>query len=809
VSVFWRRSLFLYCLLLSTITITVYVLPGRWNGGELLLPLDDVYIHFQYAKQAALGMPYVYNPGLPPSSGATSLLYPYLLAIGYVMGFKGLSLGWWALGLGWLALVMSLLALMHLVRVDGGRPTDALAVATVFALTGPVGWHYASGMETGLLIAAMLWTFVGLLERRFWLSILAAMLMAVIRPEGAIMASVASGGMVLAYWQAHRWRVWPALLPIAVLGIQPLVNWVFTGTPQAAGSSAKSVLSMVPADLGVMLPLITGNFRRMWWEFLTGYSLREGLYLPVGLALLAAWGWYMLMRRDRRIWPGLIILGWLLAGTAAVSTLDPAFWHFKRYQMPFMILLFPLAAFTLNRLTPRWRIPLYSVFFVSATLSSIVFFIPAYGLNTGYLRQQQIPMARWLADNTPDDAVIAVHDVGIMRYIGERTTVDMVGLTTTGASDSWRNGPGALAEFLTTYEPRSDYVASYTDALGLSYLADTGLYGELLAEFPVEPSDRFNVALAGAYQGVWRVDSSHVDAANSIGFGVYENHIKNGQLVDQIDVGNLTSEQAHNYTWGNLQRLPGFPTEVYDMTYPDGRQVLDGGRLINGEESFIVATSADEDAVLVTRVHPRNPGRFEVYANDTLIAARSIPQIPGQWIDIATRIPGELVTEQTPIRIVPDVPDGHYMPYFHWVYQGDLPAIHVEVENPVAVYDGFLLNDLTIAVEVDRVIVDLEWVKQDTIAGGDYRLFLHLYNDLNQPPVAQVDRYPINGALPPGNWLLGRLNDTIELNIQGLEPGEYTLALGLYDPYTGERLNPNTEGQLDAGRLLLETIRVQ
>ncbi len=49
------------------------------------MPLDDAYIHFQYARSIATGQPYAYNPGLPPTSGATSFLYPYLLALGYLI----------------------------------------------------------------------------------------------------------------------------------------------------------------------------------------------------------------------------------------------------------------------------------------------------------------------------------------------------------------------------------------------------------------------------------------------------------------------------------------------------------------------------------------------------------------------------------------------------------------------------------------------------------------------------------------------------------------------------------------------------
>jgi hypothetical protein len=82
--------------LLAIITFGIYVIIN-WNAahGNLIMPLDDVYIHFQYAKQLALGLPYQYNTGQPPTSGATSLIYPYLLAIGYKIGFTELWLGLW------------------------------------------------------------------------------------------------------------------------------------------------------------------------------------------------------------------------------------------------------------------------------------------------------------------------------------------------------------------------------------------------------------------------------------------------------------------------------------------------------------------------------------------------------------------------------------------------------------------------------------------------------------------------------------------------------------------------------------------
>src|SRR5574341_870598 len=59
---------------------------ARTPSGRPVFPLDDSYIHLQYGWQAAHGQFLQYNPGDQPTSGATSLLYMLVLAMGFVAG---------------------------------------------------------------------------------------------------------------------------------------------------------------------------------------------------------------------------------------------------------------------------------------------------------------------------------------------------------------------------------------------------------------------------------------------------------------------------------------------------------------------------------------------------------------------------------------------------------------------------------------------------------------------------------------------------------------------------------------------------
>src|SRR5687768_4338727 len=87
----FRMWIFL-CIFVGVL-LTIYISLGlAASPGTLLMPLDDTYIHFQYARQMASGEPYVYNPGDAATSGGTSFLYPILLALGYKLGFTDLSL---------------------------------------------------------------------------------------------------------------------------------------------------------------------------------------------------------------------------------------------------------------------------------------------------------------------------------------------------------------------------------------------------------------------------------------------------------------------------------------------------------------------------------------------------------------------------------------------------------------------------------------------------------------------------------------------------------------------------------------------
>jgi hypothetical protein len=833
-----RRSFFawvLFCIIAGGVFLAYTLTSLAAGRGEYVLPLDDVYIHFQYAHQLASGQPYRYNPGLPPTSGATSLLYPFVLAIGDLLGFRELNLGVWALGVGGCALLGSL----WLIYQIGRRAAPhwlAVVIAVAFGITGAFGWHYMSGMETGLAALAVLLTLYGMITGCLRITTTGATLLALIRPELGALAvltvaalilpsilnrlrprSAPDSGAVLPRW----WQ--PALLlPLLALTVQPLVNWAITGSAVASGSRAKSILNSVPFYPDAVAERIFDQFARMWREFATGSSPREGVYVPLVIVVLAGIGLLVMLARrgDRRT--GLLVLAWLGALTLAVSTLDTAFWHFKRYQIPALALFFPLAAWGAGWLWIQMQsapgkiivslsAPILSILILVSAAETSAQFVRYYAVNSNSVYSQPLQMARWLRYNTPADATVAVHDTGLLRYISQRTSIDMVGLTTPDAADYWRNGPGAVGEYLLRTRP--DYIASYGTGhgFGLGFLVDTSLYGRLLAGFPVVLDDRVNVALAADYQGIYQPDWAAPDRQSRVmqPSSLYYT----GTPAAALNVADIEAEQGAVYAWRNEGQTGGFPSDIYEIDYADCAvspcRVTDGGRRINREEAFtfhLPPAMGGQPMVLITRVHPVNPGTFDVYVNDSLVATRWLPMLPGAWLEIPTLIPTELAVTPLHIRIVPQTGDGHYLPYFHWLYTADYP-IEMPADEPFATFqEGALrLYHPVLTRDSGRLRIDLTWGSSGQVR-GDYKLFVHILPLDSDQPVAQYDNRPLNGSLPPGNWLPGVIPDSFVVDLTTIPAGQYRVMMGFYDPITFERLQP-TDGD-EAGRLFLGEVEI-
>jgi len=89
---------------------------------------------------------------------------------------------------------------------------------------------------------------------------------------------------------------------------------------------------------------------------------------------------------------------------------------------------------------------------------------------------------------------------------------------------------------------------------------------------------------------------------------------------------------------------------------------------------------------------------------------------------------------------------------------------------------------------------------------GDYTVFVHLFDPADEKIAAQHDAMPLEGRYPTSWWTAGEVvSETVTLNLTAVKPGEYRLAVGLYDAKTITRLVAmGPDGvRLDADRIVL------
>lgn len=545
----------------------------HFNGGNLVPPLDDVYIHLQYGRQFAEGQFFRYQDGAPITTGASSLLYMVVLASAYFVGFTGPWYLAFAMGFGILCFAATVMCVYALGRELVSRRIGLWAGLLV-AVNGALLWGATSGMEIGfvaLLLTSSVLAFVREAPAgRFRYTPLIAVLATLSRPEGLIFAVALCAAML---WtiavQVRSARVGArigsaraalSLLPIAAGGAQLLLYHLMTGTASANGVQAKSFLFAPIFYPTQFLEQTTLNFRGFLAIFM-GLSTQDYVF-PGALVLFLLGVLYLSVEYPR--WRPLALatgIG-LAAVLLATSTLITAQWQNVRYAQPFMPLFILLVVigvcpFARTIRQERSRTLISNALLLTALLFTLSA-LPTWGIRLSQqaatIREAPVSIGHWLKSNLPEDAVVGVNDVGAVAYFGEHRTVDLVGLTTNGTAEAIAHGIGSLYEELRHLpaEQRPDYFSIYEQWPGAPVydLRQAGVLGD-------GPIMSFDLKLPPHQTGpppppcqsdgsCSRVSVFEADWSLA-GSGDRPQRSLPGELRDYLNVGYLESEKAHAY----------------------------------------------------------------------------------------------------------------------------------------------------------------------------------------------------------------------------------------------------------------------
>ena len=615
------------------VSLGFLVLNAAYNQGRFSPPLDDVYIHLQYAKQIGLGHFLQYQDGMAPSTGASSLLYVLVLGAAFALGAQGGLLLYAAVAFGVVCMVATTVLALHLGRTVAS-PAVGAATAVLTALCGPLLWGATSGMEVGMVSVLAVGTLLAFVREqplgRFRVTPLVAVLLVLARPEGVVLAGAVLVGVVVTLVQGRRLGVlstravvvtaaWCALPPVVALG-QRLLYLLLTGSSENNGVLAKSWLHQFLGSPLEVADRVVTNVREAVATYggLTGI----GIVAP-GTLLLASLGLagLALDRPRHRVLAGVLVLG-LLGIVVADSTLMTALWQNGRYMSPFLplvLLLTVLGVRTLGRAVPaapQRRAVVVAVVGVAVLIAVVS--VPTWALRSAQqgagIREAALSPAQWLRGNTPPDARIAVNDVGATAYFSDRTVVDMIGLTTNGLAEPSVEGTGALYEALARMpaDQRPTHFSVFTDFMDVDFedMSAAGVLSEEpLTTFQTRSPVR-DAALGGVCQSnggctqtdVWSADWSVV------GSGDLPDVPVPGRIVDHVNVGDPVDEAAHGYEVDRALIGMRPRTILRGEDRADGRRMVDSGREVEGGEHFTLrGLTPGVPVTLTTRVEAREP----------------------------------------------------------------------------------------------------------------------------------------------------------------------------------------------------------
>jgi hypothetical protein len=430
-------------------------------------PLDDAWIHLQFARNLAAGDGLSFNAG-EPSAGSTAPLWTLALALvtalhaDPVVGAKAVG-ALLLVGAGWVTVRLAAAA---------GLPGHWPLVAGLITVATPrLLWASLSGMEVLLataLVTAAAWRHLAALGGRPSASApLLLGLATLARPECVLLLPlmVADDGH-RRHWASGWWQPWGWRLVAFALLLAPWAWWNVhaTGKPLPGTFYAKvggygllgalADLDLARVARAVLLnPLLQA---RELAAFVVEDSVLLAVLLPFGLAS----AWLPAGPADGPR-PRLLVAA-VLAYPLARGLLAPfqgALFQHGRYAahlVPLLTVLALLGAAALWReLRLRWRPtwrgwdparwPIAGVLLVALELAGIVARDGrTYGRDVADIAHLHVAMGRWVEAHTPPGAVVAANDIGALAYFGQRRVLDLVGLVTPAAL-TWRV-PGEPAD---------------------------------------------------------------------------------------------------------------------------------------------------------------------------------------------------------------------------------------------------------------------------------------------------------------------------------------------------------------------------
>ena len=682
------------CIALLIIS-SFYLLLTSAGEGTLAISEHDTLIYQQYARNIALGHPYIYSLGDSPSTGCTSHLYPFLLAALHKLGahgnaflvftfilnsffFLGISASVWLIAKKLYPPVASFMLFLSLLS---GHTLSATLHLT----------------DIGFFTFLTLSTLAAILYSRKWLALALVILCGLSRPEGFILSIAFLISGIIGWWlnlknpntprskQPGYFMLYAAAGATA-FGATLLINHHLTGYFQFMSVMNKGYFNEIPFGGAIthslydFMALLKGVFLGLPD---VAHPARQFFLLPSIGGLLALVGVLLYPRKSRKI---LLCEYWiLLAAGAVLLTIATSKWQglshdrYLAWLHPIWMIYVLIGAKELHsRLNSKYFFSiLMALLFLFQTLSMV--FTMADSYNTAIILQYKKAYASMIKEEIEQDEHIgSACGVGIQFYIPDYKIYNLSGIT---SPDFFQKGFDTQTLRIIDqlkHQPKLRFKYWLTDD---EFTKSSAWVKPFLGEIKLLNTD---AQLTGSLQyTLYQADWSTLDGGNNP--ALLKEEIADLMLVDSMDIGFQPDEISHNYETFIRLKSTCFPLAILTAKL-GGNDYSDVGRIIIGSERFQLQNIKPNKPIrVVLRTTNKTRGKsffgtrtvdfkslelqdkinLRIFVNQKEIPQKKLTLNPDGFSEVFFDLPADCIKESTPtIQII-----GDHISYSYWFYQ--------------------------------------------------------------------------------------------------------------------------------------------
>jgi len=653
-------------LCVGVIQVSAYYLQAVTLRPDVPLAVTqpDSSLYFQAARRIVEGGAFTFSSGGGVSTGTTSVLYPFVLAVPYVLGFTGDALPLAGFLLNALFYLVFLGSWALVIDAKVREPAAKVVSALLLALFGQFAYVSLAQSDIGLWLAVSSLFALGLALDRTWLSGTMLLIGPWVRPEGMVCCTA----FALVACVVRRNRGLAALGLLSLLGVF-LFNHGLTGSWQFSSVQGKGHFATEPFHQAVVSSFrdAVSMLRQLTLGQASG-TFREMLFFPV---LGAVCLWYHVFRRDYSDFDSREAV-FLLATAGGFATVAMSGWqgtNFDRYlawMMPVVVIWTACGAMELGaRLKGPARVLPASLVLGFGLVGSIVE-AECFRLDCEWTEIPRAFFQRCEATLPKSVSLGAFGNASCAYWLSARRFSHLNGIY----SPEYKASSLVSVFEILKHEPslRFDY-----------WLYDATIEGEIVADASRAVFGE-SVLLGPSGLELRKVDWQAFDAAAAIPAAP----VAGVRLRDCLDIGYEVHERAADYSaWDAFSQRTLEP--FFRLDTLDGRTFAEVGRVVTGgDEMTVRGLEAGKDLFVVMRTTFRQSAerlgptgrrtdnyafsasqRLQVFVDGADAGTISYRVPDKDFADISFRIPGEALAAQT-VRITLA---GEHISCGYWFYQ--------------------------------------------------------------------------------------------------------------------------------------------